>query len=66
MKSRSMLELTDKQKEIVKDEPQMEWILRFWNIMRQWLIFWLNLFPAAINLAIFASEFVQNPKWTVW
>jgi hypothetical protein len=24
MKSRSMLELTDKQKEIVKDEPQME------------------------------------------
>ena len=66
MKSRSMLELTDKQKEIVKDEPQMEWILRFWNIMRQWLAFWLNLFPAAINLAIFASEFVQNPKWTVW
>lgn len=65
MKSRSMLELTDKQKEIVKDEPQMEWILRFWNIIRQWLAFWVNLWPAVINLAIFASEFVKNPKWTI-
>lgn len=65
MKSRSMLELTDKQEEIIKDEPQMEWILRFWNIMRQWLAFWVNIWPAAINLAIFASELIEDSKWTV-
>lgn len=64
-KWQSFMNLSDEQKKMVDDEPYLEWPIRFLNTIKAAGTFVWNLPSAAINLWIFVSEIINNPKETI-